>query len=306
MHAFYEVTIDSEGNSDSLRDYIVSLDYLYSKIDSTRQYYSHLNIDDPSDEYHQLYTSSIESWGVLENYINLCDQSAAYYAAYILDPTAKWLWVIENWGSHSEKMDWIPQVQGLVQDLWNDEYQPTIGETTVAPMYTPLDKDHPFMELYQHKRLKLYHTTPVLDPYHDYCAQPLQDGVNSLQYWSLIYTSGRQRALAQFALDMLAIPSMSSECERVFSSAKLLISDRRNRLQPDVIEANECLRSWYGRPEQGAFDVDIDDELETYTDGCNFMLWTHTFLLRQYWPFCRARRATTLSNSPKKHWYLGT
>jgi len=36
---------------------------------------------------------------------------------------------------------------------------------------------------------------------------------------------------------------MSDEPERLFSSAKLLISDLRNRLD-DIIEASECLKSW--------------------------------------------------------------
>ena len=46
------------------------------------------------------------------------------------------------------------------------------------------------------------------------------------------------------ALDILAIPAMSSEIERVFSSSALLLTDRRNRLKEDIIEASECMRSW--------------------------------------------------------------
>ncbi|KAH8743025.1 hypothetical protein F5883DRAFT_536071, partial [Diaporthe sp. PMI_573] len=30
--------------------------------------------------------------------------------------------------------------------------------------------------------------------------------------------------------------------------------NHRSRLRMDVIEASECLRAWYGRPEQKAFD----------------------------------------------------
>ena len=56
------------------------------------------------------------------------------------------------------------------------------------------------------------------------------------------------------ALDVLAVPPMSDDCERLFSSAKLLLTDRRSRLRMDIIEASECLRAWYGRPERKAFD----------------------------------------------------
>ena len=46
------------------------------------------------------------------------------------------------------------------------------------------------------------------------------------------------------ALNLLAIPAMSSEVERVFSSTGLMLTDRRNRLKEDVIEAAECMKSW--------------------------------------------------------------
>jgi hypothetical protein len=38
---------------------------------------------------------------------------------------------------------------------------------------------------------------------------------------------------------------MSVEYERVFSSAKKLITAERNRLANDIIEASECLKNWW-------------------------------------------------------------
>lgn len=46
------------------------------------------------------------------------------------------------------------------------------------------------------------------------------------------------------ALDILAIPAMSAEVERVFSSASLNITNWRNRLGEEVVEAIECQKSW--------------------------------------------------------------
>jgi hypothetical protein len=37
---------------------------------------------------------------------------------------------------------------------------------------------------------------------------------------------------------------MSTEYERVFSSAKKLLTPERNRLTEDIIEAYECLKPW--------------------------------------------------------------
>jgi hAT family C-terminal dimerisation region len=53
--------------------------------------------------------------------------------------------------------------------------------------------------------------------------------------------------LAHFALDMLALPASNAECERVFSSSKLLITSVRNRLNPDLVEINECLKAWFSK-----------------------------------------------------------
>jgi hypothetical protein len=46
------------------------------------------------------------------------------------------------------------------------------------------------------------------------------------------------------ALSIHSTPALSAEVERVLSSSKLLISDRRNHLGDDVICAVECLKSW--------------------------------------------------------------
>jgi hypothetical protein len=57
-----------------------------------------------------------------------------------------------------------------------------------------------------------------------------------------------QRDLTRFALDLFATLPRSDECERLFSSAKLTIVNRRGRLKADIIEACKCLRAWYGKP----------------------------------------------------------
>jgi hypothetical protein len=38
---------------------------------------------------------------------------------------------------------------------------------------------------------------------------------------------------------------MSAELERLFSATKLIISDTRNKLSIQMIEALACLKSWY-------------------------------------------------------------
>ncbi|OCK91018.1 uncharacterized protein K441DRAFT_412275, partial [Cenococcum geophilum 1.58] len=51
-----------------------------------------------------------------------------------------------------------------------------------------------------------------------------------------------QPDLARFALNILIIPPISDEYERLFSSCKILLEDRRSQLRIDIIKVNKCLQ----------------------------------------------------------------
>ena len=63
------------------------------------------------------------------DYYKKADESAAYYAASILDPTYKWSWFEERWGNDKDKKFWLEGgkkqtgVKGLVKELWEEEYK---------------------------------------------------------------------------------------------------------------------------------------------------------------------------------------
>jgi hypothetical protein len=46
------------------------------------------------------------------------------------------------------------------------------------------------------------------------------------------------------AIDILSIPPMSDELERVFSGARRTISWDRGQMEPGTIEMRECLKHW--------------------------------------------------------------
>ena len=50
--------------------------------------------------------------------------------------------------------------------------------------------------------------------------------------------------LSRMARDYLGIPATSASSERLFSSGSNLITDKRNNLKDDTIQAHECLKSW--------------------------------------------------------------
>jgi len=69
------------------------------------------------------------------------------------------------------------------------------------------------------------------------------------------------------ALNILSIPTMSADPERLFLGAKITISNRRNRLRIYTLEALECLKSWLkistfldDEEDDGGLDKDIKEE----------------------------------------------
>jgi hypothetical protein len=84
------------------------------------------------------------------------------------------------------------------------------------------------------------------DEYKSYCQAPLvSDNVDARRWWFEETQQKTYPSLSRMALDLLSIPAMSASPERLFSAASLTITNRRNRLSSESIEALECLRSWY-------------------------------------------------------------
>ena len=73
---------------------------------------------------------------------------------------------------------------------------------------------------------------------------PLPKGQTSLQWWLEPAQRLAYPSLSRMAIDILSIPAMSAEPERVFSGARRTISWQRMRLGVKIIEAGECLKSW--------------------------------------------------------------
>ena len=83
------------------------------------------------------------------------------------------------------------------------------------------------------------------DEYTRYCnAEVIPDIVNIRSWWQERTQLLNYPNLSIIALDILSIPAMAADLERLFSGAKISITDRRNRLGIETIEALEYLKSW--------------------------------------------------------------
>lgn len=178
------------------------------------------------------------AWAKLKKYNDLTDSSHSIYAAATLfNPSQNMAFFEKHWTGDQEP--WQGIMKETVRQTWRKEY------------YTHLDGKDKTPEREQHPMEAFLLGTQNLsgsDEFHNYVLRSPQKVTdlrtyNPITWWN--DAAEEYPTLHRYALDTLAIPATSAECERIFSSAKKLVTPERNRLSDDIIEAMECLKAWW-------------------------------------------------------------
>jgi hypothetical protein len=84
------------------------------------------------------------------------------------------------------------------------------------------------------------------DEYEDYNSQESYDvgKQGALAWWSQDAQRERWPRLSLMAINILSIPPMSDEPERVFSGARRTVSWDRGQMEAEIMEIRECLKHW--------------------------------------------------------------
>jgi hypothetical protein len=181
-----------------------------------------------------------------EKYQQLIERdSVIYWAAMILHPAYGSRWIeLERPERHND----------ILRDFrtYFDQYYPTIGNAPSgsgnAPWHQKTDLLGVRPDFY---RKRAPEPRNELQAYLD--LTPVEDfeSKNLFSWWEL--RKGQFPRLFNMAMDILAIPAMSSENERAFSTAKLILSSQRHSLQFETVQALQCLKMW---ARDGAFNWD--------------------------------------------------
>ncbi|KAL7755651.1 hypothetical protein ACKLNR_014178 [Fusarium oxysporum f. sp. zingiberi] len=82
------------------------------------------------------------------------------------------------------------------------------------------------------------------DEYEVYCREPVMMISDPLKWWLELAQRRRFPNLSLMAIDILSIPPMPAETERLFSKARLTVTDQRGSMNIETLNLLECLRSW--------------------------------------------------------------
>lgn len=179
-----------------------------------------------------------------EEYYAKLGDSPAYLAATVLHPSYTWKYIDAQWANQKS---WITRGKRAVKALWVVDYKQYPISEAISPPKKQSNHEPNMMEEYRMRGLTQARSQrdkqTITDEFERYNSQVQVDTRHPLDWWRTVGVTEYPH-LAQMAFDMLSIPAMSDEPERLFSRLGLMITKRRNHLDQSTIQAAQCLHSW--------------------------------------------------------------
>jgi hypothetical protein len=236
LQPFFRATKATEGDEATVDRVLFTMDVLVA-------HFRKCSKDHQADDF--LYPRITKSWAVFDKYYLKTDDSAYYAAAIIFHPGRKVGYLRRNWDKA-----WVKSALQAVKDLWDVfKAEAEAGTTPVVSGARRLTISGGDEDLDAFDRLAQglddIPRSAGGDEYKEYSEEPaIRTSSSPLQWWLEDSQQERWPTLARLACNVLSIPAMSAEPERVFSGARRTISWERMRLGQETIEMVECLKHW--------------------------------------------------------------
>jgi hypothetical protein len=186
------------------------------------------------------------AWAKMKKYWTFLDEAPVYYAAARLHPHYK-LYCTNAW---ADRPDWIATCEASLHNLWESYKYSSHPSPVRAPvrkkvkMLSTLEEQiesntgvpsEEELRNRQEDELTRYLSEDPVSRDHMYTKDPFL-------YWQA--NQKRFPKLSRLAFDVLSTPASSADCERMFSELGDLLEPRRLKMNPGVVTALQCLKSW--------------------------------------------------------------
>jgi hypothetical protein len=171
----------------------------------------------------------------LKLYLDKMDETPLYWAAQILLPGCRMRWIERFFaGDDNRILDARSQFQAFF-----DRQQPYVGEPEVqAESPTQASLFGGFGNDFYDPPEAIHHPDEV----EIYLGEPVRPVEDPIKWW--LDNKGRFPQLSQLALEVLSIPSCSTECERCFSEAACVLGKQRHATGWDTLGQLQCVKNW--------------------------------------------------------------
>ena len=207
LSSFKDATKATEGRNATIENVSISMDFLINQFEVALDEFK-------SDRF--MMASLHAGYEKMLEYFDIKSRNPAFIAAVVLNPSLKWT-VYNHW-EHNDRQ----HAKKSLNDLWQQEYCIATG----MPNYSKPERetDNQFLQW-------MFNIKESMDPNKDELERYLDEGrvalgtSSPLKWWCSPTNRTRFPLLSRMAIDILSIPAMSSEAERIFSGTRRIISD---------------------------------------------------------------------------------
>jgi len=208
------------------------------------------------DERAYMRASINNAWAKLNYYYAILAESPLFAAAVILHPSHGLPFLEEVWSDQGQWLIDAKRDLNTYFDRWyryeisGDPFSPSPSPGPPQLQQGPQKEPTQFEQWFKSRKPKPQGPDDEEGELQRYYRLRIDQVDDPIKWWA------DRRAefprLSRLALDILAIPAMAADCERVFSIAKLMITSQRHRLQDQTIEMMQLLKHWMG---ERAFNI---------------------------------------------------
>ena len=237
LRPFYDATKGVEGVFDAVDKVLPAIEFLLEHLEASRQKY---------DSNGYIGKRVDKAWSKIQEYYNASDATVAYAGATALNPLYKWTWFEKRWDT-KELLRGLRKAQKALKELWISDYkhfEAPISSINQSRPITSAKRDPNSLITCIAQDLEQQNTLDELEVYLSertlWATNPYK--FSALKWWTEESQRLRFPNLSRLAIDLLTIPAMSAEIERVFSECKLTCL--RSAILPESLETIHVLRSW--------------------------------------------------------------
>ncbi|KID93617.1 transposase-like protein, partial [Metarhizium majus ARSEF 297] len=243
LKPFEKVTTRTQGDLDSVEKTLATMDILVKHFEKQKNKHAN-NI--------AFQNAILMAWYAFDKYYLLTDEVPAYAAALLLHPSRRKRYIDINWNK-----SWVKAVLPQLQSLWEEKYA-TIEGNAVSTLSKQTDEPDEYDLL--ERDLDVVQTSA--DDWISFIeADPTEIATKTaLEWWCQEQQRIRYPRLSRMAVDILSVPAMSAEAERVFSGARRQIPWSRANLGPKTIEQMECLKHWLRNGWLNQLNIEVPTE----------------------------------------------
>ncbi|KAG7410316.1 Zinc finger BED domain-containing protein RICESLEEPER 2 [Fusarium oxysporum f. sp. raphani] len=248
LQPFHQATLEQQMEWASIDQVLENMDILFLQFENAKVKYA-----GNARMVHSIHMG----WWVLSKYYEESDRNPIYATALLLHPEKRRRYFDRHWAEEWRRT----AIAGARQHWAKYKNRPLPSESA-----TRLN-DNERREVTPYERIK--QSMSVLDEpgnedeFEKFINSPPRPMTTStpLEWWCREEQRIEYPRLHQLAIDVLSVPAMSDDPERVFSCARRTISWDRARLSADTVEKLQCLSNWVKNDLIRKVYVAVDDEV---------------------------------------------